>query len=216
MGSKVRLEETYEDAENQLKELIFRDYNRASVIIWSVGNENHDTDERFSFMSRLAGCAHENDPTRVVSAACLVSKGNVIKDRLAESLDIIGVNEYCGWYTPDFRALPELFENSRPSKPVIISEFGADALPELYGDVSEKGTEDCQAYIYEKQIETIQKISYIKGMTPWILYDFRCPRRTSAIRKYYNTKGLLLADKKHKKKAFSILCKFYQSICEKA
>lgn len=45
---------TYEDAENQLSELIKRDRNRASVIIWSVGNENPDTDERLSFMSRLA------------------------------------------------------------------------------------------------------------------------------------------------------------------
>lgn len=54
------------------------------------------------------------------------------------------------------------------------------------------------------------KIDYIKGMTPWILYDFRCPRRTSYIQKYYNRKGLCSADKKYRKKAFEVLQRFYR------
>lgn len=209
-------EDTYSDAENQLKELINRDYNRASVIIWSVGNENPDTDERLSFMSRLAECAHTLDGTRMVSAACLVNyQKNAIEDRLEQYLDIIGLNEYCGWYTAEWRMLPELFENSDPKKPVIITEFGADAYPNLRGTITDKGTEDCQAYVYEKQIENIRKISYIKGMTPWILHDFRCPRRTSVNQRYYNTKGLVSADKKHKKLAFYVLRDFYNSISGK-
>ena len=194
-------------------ELIKRDYNRASVIIWSVGNENSDTDDRLKFMGNLAACAHENDPTRMVSAACLVNFAkNAIEDRLTDYLDIIGLNEYCGWYTADLKMLSELFENSNPQKPVIITEFGADAYSGLRGTITDKGTEDCQAFVYEKQIENIRKISYIKGMTPWILYDFRCPRRTSVNQRYYNTKGLLSADKKHKKLAFNVLRDFYNSI----
>ena len=115
-------EKTYEDAQNQLRELINRDWNRASVIIWSVGNENADTDERLKFMSVLAECAHREDETRMVSAACLVNAAkNKIEDRLMEYLDIIGINEYCGWYTPDFAMLPALMENSQPDKPVIVT-----------------------------------------------------------------------------------------------
>ena len=206
-------EDTYSDAENQLRELITRDFNRASVIIWSVGNENSDTDDRLKFMGSLAECARKNDPTRLVSAACLVNfEKNAIEDRLEQYLDIIGVNEYCGWYTADLRMLPELFQNSDPKKPVIITEFGADAYPGLRGTVTDKGTEDCQAFVYEKQIENIRKIPYIKGMTPWILHDFRCPRRTSVNQRYYNTKGLLSADKKHKKSAFYVLRDFYNSL----
>lgn len=209
-------EDTYNDAENQLKELITRDYNRASVIIWSVGNENADTDDRLSFMGRLAECAHKLDCTRMVSAACLVNyEKNAIEDRLEQYLDIIGLNEYCGWYTAEWCMLPELFENSDPKKPVIITEFGADAYPNLRGTITDKGTEDCQAYVYERQIENIRKIPYIKGMTPWILYDFRCPRRTSVNQRYYNTKGLLYADKKHKKLAFYVLQDFYRSMSKK-
>lgn len=206
-------EDTYSDAENQLRELITRDFNRASVIIWSVGNENDDTDDRLKFMSRLAECAHSIDKTRMVSAACLVnSQKNAIEDRLEQYLDIIGLNEYCGWYTAEWRMLPELFENSDPKKPVIITEFGADAYPKLHGTITDKGTEDCQAYVYERQTETIRNIAYIKGMTPWILHDFRCPRRTSVNQRYYNTKGLLSADKKYKKSAFFVLQEFYRSL----
>lgn len=206
-------EATYQDAENQLKELIKRDRNRASVIIWSVGNENLDTDERLSFMSRLALCAKKMDPTRLVSAACLVNEEkNMIEDRLTDYLDVIGLNEYLGWYNPDFARLPALMENSHPEKPVIITEFGADALPGHHGTVEDKGTEECQVYVYEKQIEVLRNISYIKGMTPWILYDFRCPRRTSSIQKYYNRKGLLSADKTYRKPAFYVLQKFYEEL----
>ena len=204
-------EKTYEDARNQMRELIKRDWNRASVIIWSVGNENADTDERLKFMSGLAECAHEEGGNRLVSAACLVdSEKNVIADRLIEHLDVIGINEYCGWYTPDFEKLPQLMANSRPHKPVIITEFGADALVGHHGTATDKGTEECQAYVYERQIAVLREIDYIKGMTPWILYDFRCPRRTSFIQNYYNRKGLCSADKKYKKPAFYVLQKFYK------
>ena len=207
---------TYEDAENQLKELIRRDYNRASVIVWSVGNENADTDERLGFMKGLADQAHRMDQTRLVSAACLAdSAENRIADRLAESLDVIGINEYCGWYTPDFSKLPELLNNSDPDKPVIITEFGADALSGHHGEVTDKGCEECQADIYEKQIGVLRNIAYIKGMTPWILYDFRCPRRTSFLQKYYNRKGLLNEDKTYRKPAFYVLRKFYDEMARR-
>lgn len=209
-------EKTYADARNQLLELIERDWNRASVIIWSVGNENADSDERLAFMKNLADTAHAADENRLVSAACLVSfRENAIADRLAEHLDVIGLNEYFGWYTPDFRLLPQLFENSHPTKPVIVTELGADALPGHHGTITDKGTEECQVYVYEKQVETLRGIDYVRGMTPWILYDFRCPRRTSVIQGYYNRKGLLNPEKTYKKPAFYVLQRYYQELKEK-
>jgi beta-glucuronidase len=204
---------TYLDAENQLTELIKRDKNRASVIIWSVGNENPDTDSRFRFMNSLVQKAKELDPTRLISAACLVDHINLkIADRLADRLDIIGLNEYYGWYDPDFNKLIAIFENSKPAKPVIISEFGADARAGLRGTVDDLGTEDCQLAIYQKQLATFAKIPYVKGISPWILYDFRCPRRLHQTQNYYNIKGLLSADKTHKKPAFYEVQKFYLNL----
>ena len=204
-------EATCEDAENQLAELMERDANRASVIIWSVGNENADTDSRLQFMKQLADYAHRTDPFRLVSAACLVdAQENRIADRLAEYLDIIGINEYCGWYTPDFGKLPELMRNSDPDKPVVITEFGAYAVYGNTGPEDVKGTEAYQARVYEKQMEVLLQIRYIRGMSPWLLYDFRSPRRTSAAERYYNRKGLLDETKTRKKSAFFVLQRYYR------
>ncbi|MDF2596887.1 MAG: uidA, partial [Clostridia bacterium] len=205
-------EKTMEDAENQLTELIKRDKNRASVIIWSVGNENPDTDLRLSFMSRLAVKAKALDPTRLVSAACLVNHVDLkIQDRLEAYLDVIGVNEYYGWYEPDFNKLIQMLKNSEPQKPVIISEFGGDGVSGHYGSIDELGTETCQENIYKNQVAMFEETPYIKGTSPWILFDFRCPRRHARFQNGYNIKGLLSADKKHKKLAFYIMQEFYKN-----
>ncbi len=202
---------TYIDAENQLFEMIKRDRNRASVIIWSVGNENADTDSRLAFMKRLAQGARGLDPTRLISAACIVNKvDNIIEDRLVEELDVIGINEYYGWYEPDFSKLPKLFENSHPQKPVLITEFGGDARAGHRGSMDEYFTEDHQRALYRQQIDTLRRIPYVKGMTPWILYDFRCPRRTNPYQDYYNRKGLLSEDKQRRKLAFYVLQDYYR------
>jgi beta-glucuronidase len=204
---------TYSNAENQLHELISRDINRASVIIWSVGNENADTDSRLEFMNSLARTARELDGTRLVSAACLVDGERlVIADRLADELDVIGINEYYGWYDPDFSKLPRVFKNSNPAKPVIISEFGADCKAGYHAEPGDMFSEEAQLDLYEKQIDMLSGIDYIKGMSPWIFYDFRCPRRLHYMQGYYNIKGLLSADKKHKKLAYYVMQKYYGGI----
>jgi len=204
--------EVYQNAENQLIELIKRDRNRASVIIWSVGNENADTDPRLSFMRSLVSTARKLDPSRLVSAACLIDTERLrIADRLAEYIDVIGINEYYGWYEPDFSKLKKIFENSSPEKPVIISEFGADARAGFRGTKDDLMTEDKQLFVYESQIEAFRMIPYIKGTSPWILFDFRCPRRTHAVQNYYNIKGLLSADKAYKKPAFYAMRDFYST-----
>jgi beta-glucuronidase len=204
---------TAADAHNQLAELIARDRNRASVVIWSVGNENPDTDDRLAFMTTLARLAKALDPTRLTSAACLTAPdgeaGPVIADRLAEAIDIIGLNEYYGWYNPDFADLTRLFENSRPDKPVIVSEFGADAVAGRRGPDTELFTEDHQLAVYRQQLSVLRTVPYVKGLSPWILYDFRCPRRLGEHQGYYNRKGLLDATRTKRKLAYGALRAYY-------
>jgi len=205
--------ETYKDAENQLTELILRDRNRASVIIWSVGNENADTKPRLDFMSRLAKKAKSLDDSRFVSAACLIKHEKLkIEDRLEEFLDVIGVNEYFGWYDPDYDKLPVLLANSNPGKPVVICEFGGDARHGHRGTIDDLWTEDKQKYIYEKQAETFKKCPYIAGTTPWIFYDFRCPRRLNRYQEGFNRKGLIDADRVTRKPAFFVMQEFYKNL----
>ncbi len=208
--------DTYADAENQLRELIRRDRNRASVIIWGVGNENADTEPRLSFMSRLAAAARRADPTRLISAACLINRERfAIEDRLADHLDIVGVNEYFGWYEPSFDGLVRLLANSKPGKPVVITETGADALAGHTGAATLLFSEDHQAAVYARQIEILADASYVRGVSPWILYDFRTERRQTMVQQGWNRKGLIAADKKTRKKAFDVLAEHYhQRIAE--
>ena len=206
-------QKTYADAENQLSELILRDRNRASVIIWSVGNENADTQDRFTFMSNLVKRTRELDDSRLVSAACLIDHEElVIRDRLADALDVIGINEYYGWYEPDFEKLPKILSNSDPGKPVLICEFGACARSGQRGTEHDLYSEDKQKKLYEQQIAVFKKCKYIAGITPWILYDFRSPRRLHRYQEGYNRKGLIDADRKTRKLAFYTLQKFYGEI----
>ncbi|EMF4355521.1 glycoside hydrolase family 2 [Providencia rettgeri] len=204
---------TYQDAQNQLIEMIKRDRNRASVIIWSVGNENADTDARLQFMSNLAKTAKKYDPTRLVSAACLVNHAkNKIEDRLADELDIIGINEYYGWYEEVFDELIEIGENSNPGKPVVISETGADGF---IGEGAPKQGFFSESYmtdVYKKQIDYLERLDYIKGISPWILYEFRVERRQNLFQKGWNRKGLISNDKFTKKTAFTLLSDFYAKL----
>jgi beta-glucuronidase len=201
---------TYADASNQLAELVLRDRNRASVIIWSVGNENPDTDARLSFMKGLADTAKRLDPTRLTSAACLVNHArNRIEDRLAEHIDVIGINEYYGWYEENFDDLVAIGANSDPGKPVVISETGADGAIGEGAPVRGLFSEAYMTEVYEKQIATLRGLAYVKGMSPWILYDFRVERRQNIFQRGYNKKGLIAADKATRKKAFDVLADYY-------
>lgn len=204
---------TYQDAENQLTELINRDKNRASVIIWSVGNENEDTDSRLTFMSKLAKKTKELDNSRLVSAACLVNTVEKrLEDRLMDYLDIIGNNQYYGWYEPNFDDLLVILNNTKLTKPVIITEFGAGARYGVRGTKDTRWSEDYQAALYKKQYETMLKSPYIQGTTPWILYDFRAVRRLNRYQEGFNRKGLIDADRIHRKLAFSVVQEVYSKI----
>ena len=205
--------DTYDDAENQLSELIVRDKNRASVIIWSVGNENADTDDRLSFMRNLVQTAKRLDPTRLVSAACLVNREKMcLEDRLMNELDVIGNNEYYGWYEPNFDDLITILNNTKLTKPVIITEFGAGAGYGNHGTENTLWTEEYQETLYKKQFAVMKRSDFIQGTTPWILYDFRAVRRQNRYQKGFNRKGLIDADRKRRKLAFKVVADYYAGI----
>jgi beta-glucuronidase len=205
--------DTFADADNQLREMIRRDRNRASVIIWGVGNENADTDARFAFMRGLARAARDMDPTRLVSAACLINRERFrIEDRLAAELDVIGLNEYFGWYEPSLDGLARLFANSAPGKPVVITETGADALAGHHGAAGELFTEEHQAAVLGGQIDLVAATPYVRGIAPWILYDFRTERRQTGLQRGWNLKGLIAADKTTRKLAFAVVAARYAAL----
>jgi len=210
---------TLKNARNQLQEVIARDKNRAAVVIWSVANETPLSDARLTFLKDLIAYARQLDPTRLLSAAMERHYENpttqMIDDPLGEFLDVLGCNEYVGWYD----GLPEKADGlewkSKYQKPLVMSEFGGDALFGHHGDPLTRWTEEYQENIYQHQISMLKKISFLRGTSPWILTDFRSPRRPlPGIQDYWNRKGLI-SDRGEKKKAFYVLQSWYKELREK-
>lgn len=212
---------TYANAENQLSELVTRDRNRASVIIWSVANETPVSPARTRFLSRLAARARELDPTRLISAAMEVhadpqdANTKIVEDPLADVTDVVSFNQYIGWYV----GVPDDCAKVRwvvpYTKPVLISEFGADALQGMHGDRLARFTEEFQADLYRKTLPMLERIPQLRGMTPWILCDFRSPRRSlPVIQDGWNRKGLI-GENGTRKQAFFVLQAYYRDKAER-
>jgi beta-glucuronidase len=211
--------QTLRNAENQLQEMITRDHNRASVIIYSVANETPVNDARNRFLRQLIQDAHSSDPTRLVSAALQdheSAQGDriaiSIEDPIADDLDVLGNNEYIGWYTHAPADADSVDWTSKYNKPLIMSEFGGDARFGLHGDALTRWSEEYQENLYVHQIAMLKRIPFLRGTAPWILKDFRSPRRTlPGIQDYFNRKGLV-SDHGEKKKAFFVLQRFYRDV----
>jgi beta-glucuronidase len=207
--------ETLANAKNQLTELIQRDRNRASVIVWSVANETPVSEPRTRFLKALVDTARALDNSRLVSAAMEVhidpadNNHRIVDDPFGAYTDLLSFNQYIGWYD----GLPDKLQQIRwtlgYNKPVMISEFGADALQGFHGDRLTRFTEEFQEDLYRQTLTMLQKMPQWRGTTPWILTDFRSPRRPLPnIQDGWNRKGLI-GENGTKKKAFYVLKDFY-------
>ncbi|MBK7562169.1 MAG: beta-glucuronidase [Chitinophagaceae bacterium] len=208
-------ETTYSNAKNQLTEVVTRDKNRAAVIIWSVANETPLSEARNLFLINLIKHTQTLDTTRLLSAALLTRNekgvGN-IDDKIGVHLDIISFNQYMGWYGGDLKTAPNAKWTTPYNKPVVVSEFGGDAKQGLHGPKEERWNEEYQEYLYQQNLLMIERIPNVRGISPWILTDFRSPRRLlPGVQNGFNRKGLI-SDKDKKKKAFFTLQTFYKKI----
>jgi beta-glucuronidase len=210
--------DTLAAARRMLAENILRDRNRASIALWSVGNETPESEARNVFMKRLIADVRALDPHRLVTAA-LINTGHrdeghpvmVVADSLANEVDVLAINTYNAWYTGDRPADLAQFEWRLPAdRPLIFSEFGADAKLGLR-DSGEphKFSEDYQAEYYRYTLAMAERIPTLAGMSPWILKDFRSPRRQLAgVQDGWNRKGLI-SELGEPKLAFEVLAEWY-------
>ena len=200
-------------AERQLDEEIGTSRNHAAIILWSMANETPNTAARTQFIETLAARARALDPSRLITAALLVrGEGHtkIVDDPLGKALDVIGVNEYVGWYEqrPETADITEWRVDYE--KPLIASEFGGGAKAGLHGGDDERWTEEYQANIYRHQFGMLNRIPQLRGTSPWILMDFRSPNRPLVgVQDEFNRKGLI-SDQGQKKKAFFVVQKAYQ------
>ncbi|MDP4239125.1 MAG: glycoside hydrolase family 2 TIM barrel-domain containing protein [Bacteroidota bacterium] len=209
---------TLSNALQQLTDVITRDKNRASVIIWSMANETPVSEARTGFLKKLATRARELDNSRLISAA-LEIHGNpanpnerIVEDPFAEFVDIVNFNEYVGWYDGLPDKCDQIEWNIKYNKPVMISEFGGDALQGMHGDNRTRFSEEYQEDLFARTVKMLSKIPQFRGVSPWILYDFRSPKRMLPnIQDGWNRKGVICQNG-NKKKAFYVLKDFYDQM----
>lgn len=206
-------------ARDMLADNIRRDRNRAAIVMWSVANETPITDARNAFLDRLVDDVRALDDSRLVTAALLTARetrnGVVemgLNDPLAAKLDVLAANTYNGWYSDDpLVSLPAMTWKAT-DKPMVFSEFGADALAGFSDpQLMRKFSEDFQKKYYEKTLAMAAKAPTLRGMSPWILKDFRAPRRQHPIyQQGWNRKGLV-SPTGRRKPAFFVLRDFYMA-----
>jgi len=196
--------------------MITRDKNRASVIIWSMANETPVSADRTDFIKRMIETTRQLDPVRLVSAALErrskegSANTQVVEDPLQEYVDIISFNEYIGWYDGLTEKCKSAEFEIKFDKPVMVSEFGGDALQGNHGSKDARWTEEYQEELFKESVKMLDKIPQLRGMTPWILADFRSPRRLLPnIQDGWNRKGLI-SETGDKKKAFFVLQDYYK------
>lgn len=205
-------------AKKMLHEMIERDKNRCGIIIWSLSNETAPSKARDETLTIMAGDARRADPTRLISSAFDHFKYNkneiIIEDALSKSLDVLAVNKYMGWYAPWPAEPGNVIWKSNFNKPIIVSEFGSEALYGNHGPKDTAGlwTEEHQEQLYKDNILMFQNMPLLRGICPWILADFRSPARMQAqFQEGWNRKGLL-SDKGFKKKAWYVIYDYYNAL----
>ncbi len=208
---------TLQNAENQLREMIARDHNRASVVFWSLSNETPIKPARLTFLHHLSDSARQLDPTRLITSAMshvdeAGPDARALNDPLGEYLDVLGLNEYLGWYGGRPEDADRMQWKFAWNKPLIMSEFGGGAPYGRHGEADERWTEEYQADLYQHQFNMLKKIPSLAGLSPWVLMDFHSPRRLlPGTQDYYNRKGLVSNLGQHKK-AFDVLQKYYREM----
>lgn len=205
-----------EKARTQLREMIERDRNRCSVIIWSVGNETPVRPARTEFMKSLIGAARRLDSSRLISAALEYhGEGNrmIIDDPLGEWTDIVAVNEYVGWYNGLPSRCRDIVWEVKYDKPLFFSETGAEAPYGFHADSLTRWSEEYQEWYYREQVGMLNRMpdNYV-GVSPWLLNDFRSPKRNNYhYQNGWNNKGLI--DRRGRRKlAYDVLKDYYDRI----
>jgi len=208
---------TLQNAKNQLRDMVARDHNRASVILWSLSNETPVKPERTTFLRQLADTARQLDQTRLITSALnhVDEAGpdtRLLNDPVGEYLDVLGLHRYLGWYWGRPEDADRMQWKTAQDKPLLMSEFGAENPYGRHGTPDERWTEEYQVNLYQHQITMLKKIPSLAGLSPWVLMDFHSPRRfLPGVQDYYNRKGLISNQGQHKQ-AFYVLQKYYREI----
>lgn len=207
-------------AAKMMQEMVMRDKNRCALVFWGLANETQPSEQRSEFLRHLVASCKAIDTTRLITAAFdLVrfnSEKNVFEmnDPFIKELDVVAINKYMGWYHPWPVSPDKATWDVARGQPLIISEFGGEALYGKTGDadIVSSWSEDYQLTLYRDNLEMFKHIPNLRGMAPWILFDFRSPFRFHpANQEGWNRKGLV-SDQGYRKKAWYLMKEYYEHV----
>lgn len=208
---------TLRKAQQMLRETILRDRNRCADCFWGIANETKNTPARNRFLAQLLKTGKEMDTTRLFVAAFDLAYFDkqqdefVMHDDFYPNLDLVGINKYMGWYAKWPKDPSQIRWNVAPGMPLLISEFGGEALYGQHGDDTnpDSWSEDYQAKLYRDNLRMFENIPNLCGISPWVLFDFRSPTRLhSTNQEGWNRKGLI-SDQGQRKEAWYIMHDYY-------
>lgn len=185
-----------------VREMIARDKNHPSVIAWSLANEPHARNVVAPpFFRTLYDEAKTQDATRPITLASHLDTN----DQSFAFLDLLCLNRYNGWKTETAqldlgcevlaRELDEVY--ARYHKPILLTEFGAEAIPGCHADPPEMFSEEYQAETVTRFVQILDSKPYVAGQLVWCLCDFKTSqevRRMGGI----NHKGIFTRDRRPK------------------
>ncbi|WP_353510524.1 beta-glucuronidase [Intrasporangium sp.] len=200
-------DETREVHAQVIRELVDRDKNRPSVVLWSIANEpESDTEGAERYFRPLFEVARQLDPTRPVGFVnvMLAPYG---KCRVSQFGDVLMLNRYYGWYvdTGELAAAErewadELSGWAREGKPIIITEYGADTYPGLHAQPPAPWSEEYQVAYLEMNHRVFDRFEAVVGEQVWNFADFAT---TSGVNRVGgNKKGVFTRDRRPKAAAF--------------
>ena len=134
-----------------------------------------------------------------------------MEDDFTSQLDVVAINKYMGWYHPWPVEPKDAIWEVVTDKPLIISEFGGEALYGQSGDenVVSSWSEEYQARLYRDNIRMFDNIPNLRGVSPWILFDFRSPFRFHPTNQDgWNRKGLI-SDQGMRKQAWYLMRDYF-------
>lgn len=207
-GINNKARETHAQA---IRELISRDKNHASVVMWSIANEPaSNEDGAREYFEPLAKLARELDSTRPVTFANLGSATYEL-DRISDLFDVLCLNRYFGWYSETGQieeaeaALEEElrgWEEKYPDKPIVMTEYGADTIARLHSVLDLPWSEEFQVQLLDMYHRVFDRIGSVVGEHVWNFADFQTAVGTTRVDG--NKKGVFTRDRNPKAAAHSL------------
>ncbi|MEU3617948.1 beta-glucuronidase [Streptomyces sp. NPDC006872] len=193
-----------------IRELIGRDKNHPSVVMWCVANEpsTHEPGAR-EYFEPLVELTRHLDPTRPVSYANVMFS-TCQNDRIADLFDVVCLNRYYGWYlaTGDLATAEAQLETElrgwaeKYGKPILMTEYGADAMPGLHSVWDSPWTEEYQQAYLEMNHRVFDRIEAFVGEHVWNFADFQTSNGIHRVGG--NKKGVFTRDRQPKAAAHAL------------